>query len=90
MMQIWAHRGASAHAPENTLEAFRQAIIKGADGIEPDVQLTKDKQLVAVHDEYIDRVSEGSGLVRDLTLNELRKFNVNKHIPNVLMRQLLL
>ena len=77
-MQIWAHRGASAYAPENTLEAFKLAVIMGADGVELDVQLTKDNKLVVIHDEYIDRVSDGSGFVRDFTLLELRKYNFNK------------
>ena len=60
-VRIFAHRGASAYAPENTLEAFRLAMEQGADGIELDVQLTKDGELVVIHDETIDRVSNGKG-----------------------------
>ena len=75
--RIWAHRGASGYAPENTLEAFKLAIDEKADGIELDVQLTKDKELVVIHDEKIDRTSNGKGYVKDYTLDELKKFNFN-------------
>ena len=61
-VKIFAHRGASAYAPENTLEAFRLAMEQGADGIELDVQLTKDGVPVVIHDERIDRVSRCPGL----------------------------
>ena len=57
MTKIWAHRGASGYAPENTLEAFALAVESKADGIELDVQLTKDKKLIVIHDETIDRIS---------------------------------
>lgn len=79
--QVWAHRGASGYAPENTLEAFRLAIDLGADGIELDVQYTKDKQLVVIHDEKINRTSNGSGFVVDYTLEELRQYNYNRTKP---------
>lgn len=79
--KVWAHRGASGYAPENTLEAFRMAIEMGADGIELDVQFTKDRQLVVIHDETIDRVSEGHGRVVDYTLEELKQFTFNKTHP---------
>ena len=78
-VKIFAHRGASAYAPENTLEAFRLAMEQGADGIELDVQLTKDGELVVIHDETIDRVSNGKGAVRDYTLEELKSFSVSNH-----------
>lgn len=80
-MKIWAHRGASGHAPENTLPAFELAYQLGANGIELDVQLTKDGVPVVIHDERIDRVSDGTGYVRDYMLEELRKFNMNKQFP---------
>ena len=80
-VKVWAHRGASGYAPENTLEAFKLAADMGADGVELDVQLTKDGELVVVHDEYIDRVSDGHGRVVDYTLEELRQFNFNKMHP---------
>lgn len=78
---VWAHRGASGYAPENTLEAFAKAIEMGADGIELDVQMTKDGQLVILHDETVDRVSNGKGFVKDYTYEELVKLNVNKKFP---------
>ena len=81
-VKIFAHRGASAYAPENTLEAFRLAMEQGADGIELDVQLTKDGVPVVIHDERIDRVSQGKGAVRDYTLEELQKIRV----PNGMSR----
>ncbi len=76
--EIWAHRGASGSAPENTMEAFRLAYEMGADGIELDVHYTKDQQLVVIHDETINRTSDGTGAVNSYTLEELRKFNYNK------------
>ena len=79
--KIWAHRGASGHAPENTLPAFEMAYLAEADGIELDVQLSKDGVPVVIHDEQIDRVSDGVGNVRDYTLEELRAFNMNQHFP---------
>ena len=80
-MKIWAHRGASGHAPENTLPAFEMAHLAGADGIELDVQLSKDGVPVVIHDEQIDRVSDGVGNVRDYTFEELRSFNMNRQFP---------
>ena len=65
---IWAHRGASAYAPENTLPAFEKAVEMKADGVELDIQLTKDDRIVVIHDETIDRTSNGSGWVKDMTL----------------------
>ena len=79
--KIWAHRGASGYAPENTMEAFTLAVQMGADGVELDVHLTKDGQIVVIHDERIDRVSDGSGRVADYTLEELSGFNFNKTHP---------
>ena len=76
--KVWAHRGASGYAPENTLDAFRKAVEMGADGIELDVQMTKDGELVVIHDETIDRVSNGKGWVKNYTYEELKKFNFNK------------
>ena len=80
MTQIFAHRGASGYAPENTLEAFSQAMEQGADGIELDVQFTKDRQIVVIHDETIDRTSGQKGYVRDYTLEELRKMSFHNHM----------
>ncbi|MFI3177565.1 MAG: glycerophosphodiester phosphodiesterase family protein [Eubacteriales bacterium] len=79
---IWAHRGASGYAPENTLEAFELAIAQGADGIELDVQLTKDGIVVVAHDETIDRVSNGSGRIVDHTFAQLRSYVFHKTKPD--------
>lgn len=79
--KIWAHRGASEYAPENTLEAFSLAVSQGADGVELDVQLSADGEIVVIHDEWIDRVSDGSGWVRDYTLKELKSFRFQKTHP---------
>ena len=78
MIEIWGHRGAYDFAPENTLASFQKAIEMGAHGIEFDIQLTRDGEIVVIHDETIDRVSNGSGYVKDYTLSELKKFNFNK------------
>lgn len=67
--------GASAYAPENTLEAFRLAAEQGADGVELDVQLA------VIHDERMDRVSDGIGYVKDFTLKELKELNFNSCHP---------
>lgn len=76
-MKIWAHRGCSQRYPENTLLAFEKAIsLKNLTGIELDIQLTKDGQLVVIHDERVDRTTEGTGFVRDYTLVELKKFHI--------------
>ena len=80
-IKVWAHRGASGYAPENTMDAFRKAIEMKADGIELDVHLTKDGEVVVIHDEVLDRVSDGTGRVQDFTCNELKKFNFNKLHP---------
>lgn len=73
--QVWAHRGASGYAPENTMNAFELAIKQNADGVELDVQLTKDGKLVVIHDERIDRVTNGKGFVKDYTYEELKDFS---------------
>lgn len=78
---ILAHRGASGYAPENTKAAFLKAIEMGANGVELDVQLTKDGYLVVNHDEWIDRTSDGTGWIKDYTLEELRQFNFNQSFP---------
>ena len=79
--KVWAHRGASAYAPENTREAFSLAVRQGADGVELDVQMTRDGELVVAHDETIDRVSDGSGYIKDFTLEELKRHHFNKLHP---------
>ena len=80
--KIQAHRGASAYCPENTLEAFALAIEQKADGIELDVHLSKDGQIVVAHDLQLERVSNGKGLICDYTLSELKSFSFNKLFPD--------
>jgi len=70
-----AHRGASAYMPENTIVAFEKAIILGADAMELDVRLSKDKNLVVIHDDSVDRTTDGKGLVSELTLKELKELD---------------
>jgi glycerophosphoryl diester phosphodiesterase len=67
-----AHRGASARAPENTLEAFREAVEAGAGGLELDVHMTLDGEIVVIHDPTVDRTTNGSGDVAQMTLEEIR------------------
>ena len=80
--EVWAHRGASGwdrqYAPENTMPAFIKAVEMGADGIEFDVQMTKDGELVICHDERIDRTARGHGYIKDFTLAELKKIDFGK------------
>lgn len=85
-MKIWAHRGCSQRYPENTLLAFEKAMqIKGLTGIELDIQLTKDNQMVVIHDEKVNRTTNGCGNVRDFTLEEIRRLKCRKgqRIPTI-------
>lgn len=82
MQKVYAHRGASGYAPENTLEAFELAAKQGAHGVELDVHLSKDGEIVVAHDETIDRVADGSGLLKDMTVAELKRFHFNKGMPS--------
>ena len=77
MSLIYGHRGASGHAPENTLEAFRLSMDMGADGFELDVHLSRDGELVVIHDETVDRTTDGTGLVRELTLAQLKQLDAS-------------
>lgn len=73
MTIIVAHRGAAAQAPENTMEAFRLAVEAGADAIELDVHLTADGQLAVVHDDTLDRTTDRTGRVAELTMARIRE-----------------
>jgi glycerophosphoryl diester phosphodiesterase len=70
-----AHRGASGAFPENTLAAFRSAIEAGAEMCELDVQLTRDRAVVVMHDDTVDRTTDGHGAVGDFTLAELKRLD---------------
>lgn len=72
---IFAHRGASAHAPENTLAAFALALEQQADAIELDVKLSADEQVVVHHDATVDRTTDGHGRLKDMSLAELKKLD---------------
>jgi glycerophosphoryl diester phosphodiesterase len=69
---VFGHRGNRAHAPENTVESFGQAVALGVDGLELDVRLTRDGGLVVLHDQTVDRTTDGRGAVADLTLEAIR------------------
>src|SRR5699024_7283151 len=70
-----AHRGASGHAPENTMAAFQKGFEMKADYIEIDVQMTKDGELIVIHDTTVDRTTNGTGNVGDLTFEEIKQLD---------------
>jgi glycerophosphoryl diester phosphodiesterase len=74
---IFAHRGASSHAPENTLAAFQLAIEQGATAIELDVQLTADQEVVVFHDLTLDRTTNGHGKLKEHNLSDLKRLNAS-------------
>lgn len=81
--RIFGHRGAAGYMPENTLEAFDLASRMGAAGVELDVQVCRTGELVVAHDESVDRVSDGSGMIRSLSLRELKSLVFNRTHPEV-------
>jgi glycerophosphoryl diester phosphodiesterase len=85
-MKKIGHRGASGYEPENTLISFEKAIDLNADGIELDVHLSLDGELIVIHDETINRTTIGKGAVKELTLQELKKFHTSKNqeIPTLI------
>jgi glycerophosphoryl diester phosphodiesterase len=86
---IFAHRGSSVYAPENTMAAFTLAVQQQADAVELDVKLSADGQVVVMHDETVDRTTDGTGWVNALTLTELKrldagsKFNLAYHSEKI-------
>ncbi len=72
-----AHRGAKGYEPENTIIAFQKAIDLGCDGIELDVHLSSDGEIIVIHDETIDRTTNGKGFVNQMTLLELKTYKIN-------------
>ena len=72
---IFAHRGASVYAPENTLAAFEAAVQQHADAIELDAKLTADRQVVVIHDQTVDRTTNGSGEVQKMSLEAIRELD---------------
>lgn len=81
-MWVIAHRGASGTTPENTLAAFQRAADLGAGFIETDLQLSKDMRLVAIHDETLDRTTNGRGAISAKTLDELRQLDAGAWFEN--------
>ena len=85
MVTVTGHRGAAGLEPENTLRSFRRALDLGVDTIELDVHLTKDQHLVVIHDATVDRTTDGSGAVRDLTLRKIQQLDagLGEHVPTL-------
>jgi len=77
-MMIMGHRGAAALEPENTLRSIERAIHVGVDAVEIDVHLTRDKRLVVIHDDTVDRTTNGSGTVSSFSLEEIRRLDAGK------------
>jgi len=77
MLKI-GHRGAKAYAPENTIQSFSKAIDMGVDAVELDVRMTKDGALVVIHDEKVDKTTNGKGKVSELSLREVKKLETAK------------
>ena len=76
-MKIWAHRGCSQRYPENTITAFSKALeVKGLTGIELDIQMTRDNEIVVIHDERVDRTTDGTGYVKDFTYLQIRQLAI--------------
>ncbi|MFK4998879.1 glycerophosphodiester phosphodiesterase family protein [Bacillus sp. N9] len=85
-----AHRGSSAYAPENTMSAFRLGVEHGVDFIECDVHLSKDGKLIIIHDEKVDRTTDGFGYVKDFTLEELKQLDAGVSLIVLLQENKLL
>jgi len=79
---IFAHRGSSLHAPENTLAAFDLALQHGADAIELDAKLTRDEQVIVIHDQSLDRTTDGSGQINSFSLAELKDLDAGSHFDS--------
>lgn len=87
MTKIYGHRGAKGTYPENTLLSFKKAIEQGVEGLELDVHMTKDGEIVVIHDESLERTTDGKGSIKDLTLEEIKQFSAGAkskfaHFPN--------
>jgi glycerophosphoryl diester phosphodiesterase len=78
MVEVVGHRGAAGVLPENTLEGFRYAIELGVDAVECDVHLSGDGELIVMHDADVDRTTNGSGKIADMTLEEIRAFDAGR------------
>ena len=85
---VSAHRRLPGKFAENSLQGFKYAATHGAEGVEFDVHLTKDKVPVVMHDETLDRTTNGTGYIKDYTLNEIRKFHLENGEPVPLLSEL--
>lgn len=79
---VFAHRGAKAYAPMNTLPAFELAAVQGADGIELDVHLSRDGYPIVLHDFTVDHTTDGTGYVRDMTLSQLKDLDAGSYFSD--------
>ncbi len=86
-MKIFAHRGYSGLFPENTMTAFKEAARTNCYGIELDVQLTRDGTVVVIHDEQVDRTTDGTGSVESFSFEQLEQLNANKTHPETAPRE---
>lgn len=86
-MNIFAHRGYSGNYPENTMTAFKKAAETHCYGIELDVQLTKDGTVVVIHDERVDRTTDGTGWVEEFSFADIQRLNANKTHPETVSRE---
>ncbi|HTZ33857.1 MAG TPA: glycerophosphodiester phosphodiesterase family protein [Methylomirabilota bacterium] len=82
-----AHRGASGYAPENTLAAYRRAVAQGVTFIETDLHLTRDAHFIALHDETVERTTNGQGAVHQMTLAELRRLDAGSWFASEFMSE---
>lgn len=77
---VCGHRGMKAVYPENTLLSFEKAIDLGVDGLEMDLNVTRDGELIVMHDLTVDRTTDGTGLIRELTLGEIKRLDAGSHL----------
>ena len=75
MTKVFAHRGSKGTLPENTLLSIKEAVRVGSDGIEIDVHLSKDKKIVVIHDETVNRTTNGNGYIKNMTLEEIKSLD---------------
>lgn len=88
-MLIIGHRGASGNSPENTIESFQKAILMHAGGIEFDVHLTSDQEIVVIHDDSVDRTTSGKGLVQNMSLRQLQELKIDNRLQIPTLKQVL-
>lgn len=84
---LMAHRGNNVLCPENTLPSFLQAVQDGADIIETDIHLSKDGHFICIHDASVDRTTDGTGRIAELTLGEIKKLNASSYHPTYINKE---